>query len=539
MRREWELEDLIECWTLDEEEFALLANKSGATRLGFGLMLKFFELEARFPRRENIPRAAVEFMAGQVKVNAKLFASYDWSGRTIEYHRAQIRKFHDFREPTVGDEDKLADWLATKIRPVEMPRDRLRGALLARCREDRIEPPKTTRIERVLGAAEAMFERNFTATTVQRLSFESVGKLKELIVAEAPPAGVPVAGEDTPKRDGQTQVASGGRRAFLQKLKEDPGPLQLETLLAEIVKLERVKAIGLPAALFEGISEKVVAGWRARAMKMYPSDFEAAAPPVRLTLLAALCQARQAELIDGLVELLIQLVHKISVRAEKKVEGELNAEFRRVQGKNGILVKLARAALELPEEIVRKALYPVVGERTLEDIIAEAKANEKELRTRVRTKLRGSYSHHYRRGLPKLLKAVRFRSSNDTFKPVMDALDLLKRYDGSDADFYAAAEAVPLEHVVPEDWRDAVLDFDSGLVERISYELCVLVALRKAIRRREIWVEGANTWRNPVRICRPTSRTTGMCTTRRWPNPATRPTSSPTCKSGTWRRWTG
>ncbi|MEU8399694.1 hypothetical protein AB0C28_31300 [Nonomuraea sp. NPDC048892] len=28
-----------------------------------------------------------------------------------------------------------------------------------------------------------------------------------------------------------------------------------------------------------------------------------------------------------------------------------------------------------------------------------------------------------------------FRSSNDTFKPVMDALDLLKRYDGSDADF--------------------------------------------------------------------------------------------------------
>lgn len=71
-----------------------------------------------------------------------------------------------------------------------MSRDRLRGALLARCREDRIEPPKTTRIERVLGAAEAMFERNFTATTVQRLSFESVGKLEELIVAEAPSAGV-------------------------------------------------------------------------------------------------------------------------------------------------------------------------------------------------------------------------------------------------------------------------------------------------------------------------------------------------------------
>jgi hypothetical protein len=53
MRREWDLEDLIECWTLDESEFELVGNKSGATRLGFSLMLKFFELEARFPRRED------------------------------------------------------------------------------------------------------------------------------------------------------------------------------------------------------------------------------------------------------------------------------------------------------------------------------------------------------------------------------------------------------------------------------------------------------------------------------------------------------
>jgi hypothetical protein len=73
LRREWELEELIECWTLDPEELVLFANKSGATRLGFGLMLEYFELEARFPRREDVPRPAVEFMAGQVKVDAELW----------------------------------------------------------------------------------------------------------------------------------------------------------------------------------------------------------------------------------------------------------------------------------------------------------------------------------------------------------------------------------------------------------------------------------------------------------------------------------
>ena len=297
----------------------------------------------------------------------------------------------------MGDEDKLIVWLAAEICPSEMSRDRLRAALLARCRQEKIEPPTPGQIERLLGAAEAMFERQFTTTMVERLPAAAIAKLEELIVTDD--------GDDP---DGGSV---GGKRAFLQELKEDPGPLTLETLLAEITKLERVKAIGLPDALFEGVSEKIVAGWRARAMKMYPSDFAAAVDRVRITLLAALCHVRKTEMTDGLVELLIQLIHKISVRAERKVESEINAEFRRVPGKSGILVKLAEPALALPEEIVRKAIYPVVGTRTLADIIAEAKANQKAFNTRVRMKLRGSYSHHYRRGLPKPAARARERGS--------------------------------------------------------------------------------------------------------------------------------
>ena len=124
IRRDWELEDLIECWTLDEDEFALVGNKTGTTRLGFNLLLKFFEQEARFPRREDVPRPAVEFMAGQVKVDAELFGDYSWSGSTIEYHRKQVREFYGFRTITVGDEDKLIIWMAEEICPVETSRDR-------------------------------------------------------------------------------------------------------------------------------------------------------------------------------------------------------------------------------------------------------------------------------------------------------------------------------------------------------------------------------------------------------------------------------
>jgi hypothetical protein len=76
--------------TLDEAEFELLANKTGATRLGFALLLKFFELEARFPRWEDVPRAAAEFMAGQVKVDPELFGEWPLLVEGTYSERAQF-----------------------------------------------------------------------------------------------------------------------------------------------------------------------------------------------------------------------------------------------------------------------------------------------------------------------------------------------------------------------------------------------------------------------------------------------------------------
>jgi hypothetical protein len=49
VRREWQPEELIASWTLVDRDWELVANQTGATRLGFALLLKFFDLEGRFP----------------------------------------------------------------------------------------------------------------------------------------------------------------------------------------------------------------------------------------------------------------------------------------------------------------------------------------------------------------------------------------------------------------------------------------------------------------------------------------------------------
>ncbi len=478
MRREWEPEDLVAYWTLVDEDWRLVANKSGATRLGFVLLLKFFELEARFPRDAGeLPPTAVDYVAGQVKVDPAQLASYAWSGRTIEYHRAQIRDALGFREATRADEETLTAWLAEEVAPVEISEERLREALLARCRAERTEPPG--RLERIVGAARSRAADRFCAGTTARLGTDAAERLDELVAERA---------DDEPASPG----------GALAELKADPGQVSLDSLLAEVEKLQRIRAIGLLADLFTGTPEPVVAAWRARAAQEYPSDLRDRPRPVRLTLLAALCWSRTGEITDGLVELFIGVVHKIGTRAENRVEGEMLADLRRVRGKQGILFRLAEAALEHPDETVRHALFPVVGEATLRDLVAEAKANEVAFKTRVRKVLRSSYSSHYRRMLPKLLDALEFRSNNKAHQPVADALALLRRYATRPGAvrYYAQDEQVPLDGVVPDDWREAVMN-ERGRVERIPYELCVLRALRDGLRRREIWVDGANRWRDP------------------------------------------
>ena len=59
--------------------------------------LEFFQLEARFPEQKNeVPKPVVIYLAKQVGVPFEEYHAYDWQGRNIKYHRAQIRFFWVF-----------------------------------------------------------------------------------------------------------------------------------------------------------------------------------------------------------------------------------------------------------------------------------------------------------------------------------------------------------------------------------------------------------------------------------------------------------
>ena len=66
-------------------------------------------------------------------------------------------------------------------------------------------------------------------------------------------------------------------------------------------------------------------------------------------------------------------------------------------------------------------VYPVAGEKTLRDLVAEYKSSGTAYRRTVQTTLRASCTGHYRRGLVKLLEVLEFRTGSGACRPVIEA----------------------------------------------------------------------------------------------------------------------
>lgn len=478
MKRDWNPDELAEQWTLSFAEHQVVGKKTGATRLGFAVLLKFIQIEGRFPREaREVPQAVVEYIAPQLDLSPGLWGSYAWSGRTVEYHRAQIRRFLGFREVGGRDTAGLAAWLRATVLSQTRELEHVKAALYERCRELRLEPPTPDRVDRLVRSTLHAHEKQFCTAIQRRLSPTTRARLDDLL---APPR------DDAALAD----------VALLHFLKADPGRASLESIQEALTKLKLLRATALPQDLFASVAPQVLRAYRHRVAVEEAYELRRHPEALRATLLAA----RGPEILDDLADLLVGTVHRIESRAERKVDRQLLEDFKRVAGKDNLLFEIADASLAHPDDIVREVVYPIINEETLRALVKEWKASGPRYRQTVQMTIRRSYQAHYRRMMPALIEALPMRSSNERHRPVMRAIELVRRHLGNKSRFYPADEDVPIEGVVKAAWRDAVVDVDpdgAKRVNRITYEVCALSALREKLRCKEIWVAGANRYRNP------------------------------------------
>jgi len=128
----------------------------------------------------------------------------------------------------------------------------------------------------------------------------------------------------------------------------------------------------------------------------------------QLGLYAVYLMSREAQIIDGMIDLMVETVHKIGVRSRRKVVAGIARDIEKVYGKERLLVDIAGATIDDPSGRICDVIFPVAGKEKLTAIVNEHRAKGT-LDRRIYKVMRSSYAGHYRRMLPRLLSVLEFR----------------------------------------------------------------------------------------------------------------------------------
>jgi hypothetical protein len=135
--------------------------------------------------------------------------------------------------------------------------------------------------------------------------------------------------ENSSQEDEQGE-STGKAPALLLKLRASPGRPSLASVQDEFGKLEAVRSINIPDNLFSGVPSGILERCRQRVVVEVPGDLRKHPDAPRLTWLAAFTYLRSRSLTDDLVDVLIETIHQIGARAERKVEKQFTEDMKRV-----------------------------------------------------------------------------------------------------------------------------------------------------------------------------------------------------------------
>src|SRR3954469_14949564 len=296
----WSADELGEHWTLGPEELKLLAELTGAGKLGLAAQLAYWRQHGRFPNEEaELAPAVVGHLAAQVGVEADALEGYDWTGRTGHRHRRLILDHLAVAAFDDAAEARFRRWLADELLPREPVPSAMDAAIGGWFAGERVGRPGACRLGRILRSARATHDDTALQRVADRLDAGLRARLDALL-------------------------ADDGEGTAFARIAADPGRVGLESLLAEIAKLNLLRGLALPPGLLRGVHPDQVKRFRRRAAVESAWELRRHPERIRLALLAFWCAPREAEVVvDSLVELLIQVTHRITIKAERRVLEEL------------------------------------------------------------------------------------------------------------------------------------------------------------------------------------------------------------------------
>ncbi len=459
-------DELTHFFHLDDADHAVIGVKRGDhNRLGFALQLTTARFLGAFLEDPlGVPDVVLQTLIRQLRItNLDQLPRYRSADQRWE-HTAEIRiryGFRDWADPSAGF--RLSRWLyALCWTGTERPSvlfDRATTWLLAH----KVLLPGCTTLERFVAHLRNRVENRLWKLLGRGITDEQHKRLEDLLTV--PPQG---------------------RSSWLDNLRSGPVRISGPALVRAIRRLQTVRDLGikLPAT---GVPPSRLASLARFAGTAKVTAISRLPPVRRLATLVAFVHCLEATAQDDVIEVLDTLLHEFfnnAVNADKK------ARLRSIKDLDQAATVLATACrtlldTELADSDLRKTVFEAISREELMLALANIDALVRPPDDVYYSELNARY-RAVRIFLPTLLQHIRFGAS-PAGKPIAAGFDWLRDHET----IIRPEQQAPRE-VITKPWKRHVLREDDSVDPR-AYTFCVLDGLRKALRRRDIFVSPS--WR--------------------------------------------
>lgn len=384
----------IRDWSLSFQDMEFLSSLPQSICLEAGLQICSVRSSGRFIEDwTDVDAGAIEYVASQLDMQT-VRPSRLFSDRTARRYRLEVARHLGLSRPRGRHRAEFQEWLRSMICPSGSSMEDMLDPCFRWFRDQSLLPPAEGVLIRSIRTARSAFVDDLLKKITGSLPSKTVASL-EASLAEAR-----------------------GDHGF-QRLKGDVGAATLDNVLNAADRLAFIRDLDLPFDVIRTIDPSWIKLLSRRVEGETASEMRRHAQEKRLGHLALYIMSRRSHLTDGLLDLLIDVVHRIGTRSKTKVISKIAADINKVHGKERLLVDIATAAMMAPNGKVSDVIFPIAGAAKLKAIIDEHRAKGT-LDVQIQTVMRGSYASHYRRMLPSLLSVLRFRSNNETWERTVE-----------------------------------------------------------------------------------------------------------------------
>jgi len=459
-----------ETWKLGFDDFAFLERHQSPARLDLAIKLLSYRSYGRFFPYSEIDDKIVYWVGDQLLITPSKAVAPVYSIRTDLRRRQQVIGYFSIHEHTQSDLNNLQNHLSNDPRFAEMSFTNLEDAMLRWCVANSVTAPPAKWMKRAHGALRQK---------VEAAIFSSIN----------------TALPESSRRALLSSIAGEGTHPSLLQMRQATGATSRDTfyIMAQRVSFANELSLGMLE------ENKLKSEWRGeivrRVEKLDPWEIRRMDEITQVGLYATFLASRMADFTDALVETLVNAVAKIQRSAEAKVAKAVGKQAKHIYDKDALLRDILSAALHNPERPIGDVVFDML-DRSAALSIVKNRIEKSSWAEDVFALMRGSWGTYYRPMLQTLLSTVEFSSNNQHHKPLLEALDWISLQHGSKRQFHIRRDKIIIEGVVPSKYNSAVINAD-GYLDRHAYELCTVISLREKLRSREIWVAGAEQYKNP------------------------------------------